>query len=75
MIPARYAPVLFSFILSGTMSAIATALSTYAAAGAAPGFAALWLQGWASAWLFTFPLVLVVSPAARRIVERLTRAG
>lgn len=75
MIPRRFAPALFSLLLSGVMSAIASGLSTLAAAGASPDFLALWLKGWGSAWLFTFPLVMIISPAARRIVERLTGTG
>lgn len=72
MIPRRFAPVLFSFILSGVMSLLVSGLSTFAATGATANFAALWLRSWGGAWLLAFPLVMVISPAARRIVESLT---
>ena len=45
MIPARYAPVLFGFLLSGLMSLIVSAIATYRAAGLVQGFAGLWLGG------------------------------
>lgn len=74
MIPARYAPVLFGFLLSGLMSLIVSAIATYRAPGLVQGFAGLWLGGWLSSWLIAFPTVLVVGPLTRRLVGRLTRA-
>lgn len=72
MIPARFAPVLFGFILSGLMSCIVSGLSTFRALGLAPHFAALWAGNWAVSWALAFPTVLVVAPVARRLVARLT---
>ncbi|MGE5713463.1 MAG: DUF2798 domain-containing protein, partial [Betaproteobacteria bacterium] len=37
-----------------------------------PGFVGLWVASWLSAWFVAFPLVMAVSPLARRIVQRLT---
>lgn len=72
MIPARFAPVLFGFILSGLMSCIVSGLSTFRTLGLAPHFAALWAGNWAVSWALAFPTVLVVAPVARRLVARLT---
>jgi hypothetical protein len=67
-IPARFAPVLFGFILSGLMSLLVSGISTLRAVGPVPGFGALWLGAWLTAWLVAFPVVLVVAPLARRVV-------
>ena len=73
MIPARFAPVLFGFILSGLMSCIVSGIATFRALGAHPGFFADWMAAWAMSWAIAFPTVLVVAPLTRRIVARLTR--
>ena len=72
MIPQRFAPVLFAFILSGLMSLLVSGVSTWHAGGLSSGFVALWLGAWLTAWLFAFPTVMVVAPVARRLVARLT---
>lgn len=74
MIPARLAPVLFALILSGLMSCIVSGFSTWRAVGLGPETAALWLSAWLGGWAIAFPTVLVVAPATRRLVARLTRA-
>lgn len=72
MIPKRYAPVLFSLVLSGLMSLLITGLSTFRASGLVPHFAALWLGSWLVAWCIAFPVVLVLAPLTRKLVERVT---
>ncbi|WP_066708913.1 DUF2798 domain-containing protein [Curvibacter delicatus] len=74
MLPERYAPVLFGFILSGLMSLVVSAIATFRAAGPRADFLPLWLGAWLSAWLIAFPLVLLVAPVTRRIVQRLAGA-
>lgn len=73
MIPLRFAPVLFGFLLSGMMSFIVSGIATFRAAGLAEGFVWLWMSSWAPSWLVAFPTVLVVAPLTRRLVGRLTR--
>lgn len=75
MIPARFAPVLFGFFLSGLMSALVSGITTFRAVGMADGVAGLWLGNWLSSWAVAFPAVLVVAPLARRLVVRLTTPG
>lgn len=74
MFPARFAPALFGFILSGLMSLLVSAISTLRAAGASAAFLHLWLGAWLTAWLIAFPVVLVVAPLTRRLVQRLVVA-
>ena len=73
MIPQRYAPVLFGFILSGLMSLLVSGISTLRAVGWETGFVQLWLGAWITAWLFAFPVVLLVAPISRRHVAWLTK--
>jgi hypothetical protein len=75
MIPARFAPLLFGFILSGMMSLVVSGLSTLRALGPTPDFMARWMGAWIVAWLVAFPIALGVAPLARRIVRRLMGAG
>jgi hypothetical protein len=72
MIPKKFAPMLFGFILSGLMSLLVSGIATFRAVGPAPHFASLWASAWLTAWLFAFPIVLLVAPMARKAVERLT---
>lgn len=74
MIPRKYSPLLFALILSGVMSLLVSGLSTLRATGPIPGFASLWLGAWLTAWLLALPLVLLISPLTRRVVEWLVRS-
>lgn len=74
MIPARFAPVLFGFVLSGMMSFIVSGIATFRATGLGDGFMGLWMSSWASSWLVAFPTVLVVAPLTRRLVARMTKS-
>jgi hypothetical protein len=73
MIPARFAPALFGFILSGLMSLLVSGLSTYRSIGPVAGFLGLWMLSWLTAWAVAFPVVLLVAPMARRAVEALVQ--
>ena len=73
MIPAKFAPLLFSFCLSIIMSCVVSGLATLNAAGLDDGFAALWLAAWYKSWIVAFPTILVVAPLTRRLVARLSR--
>ncbi|WP_372892438.1 DUF2798 domain-containing protein [Rhodosalinus sp.] len=75
MIPARYADLLFSFMLSGLMSLAITGLTTLRTMGLAEGVVAAWVWGWLSGWAVAFPLVLVLAPLTRRAVRVLTDAA
>lgn len=74
MIPARFANILFGFLLSGMMSFIVSGIATVRAAGLVNGFFGLWMSSWVPSWMVAFPTVLLVAPFTRRLVARLTRA-
>ena len=54
------------------MKALAARLDR--AIGLAPDFAQFWLGAWLASWGIAFPLVLVITPLTRRLVEKLVRA-
>ncbi|WP_299027038.1 DUF2798 domain-containing protein [uncultured Sulfitobacter sp.] len=71
MIPARFAPVLFGFILSGLMSCIVSGIATSRVLDSGSAFVPAWMTSWMFSWAVAFPTVLVVAPITRRIVARL----
>ncbi len=72
--PARLAPALFGFVLSGMMSFVVSGVATLRNAGFADGVLSLWLGAWLLSWLIAFPVVLIVAPAARRLVSLVVKA-
>lgn len=71
MIPRKFAPALFGFVLSGLMSLLVSGIATIRIVGIDASFVASWTGAWLSAWAVAFPAVLVVAPLSRRLVERL----
>lgn len=71
-IPARYAPILFGFLLSGLMSCVVSGVATLRAVGLPPSFFGLWMGAWSASWAVAFPAVLVVAPVVRRLVSAVT---
>ena len=72
MISARYAAVLFSFILSGTMSLLVSGIATFHTLPAGQDFVGAWAGAWLSGWLFACPAVMLAAPMARKAVALLT---
>jgi hypothetical protein len=72
--PARYAPILFGFILSALMSFLVSGIATFRNAGLVDGFFNTWISAWLPSWLIASPDVLVVAPIARRLVSVLLKA-
>ncbi|HQW37640.1 MAG TPA: DUF2798 domain-containing protein [Usitatibacteraceae bacterium] len=71
-IPSRFAPILFSALLSAIMVAIVSAFVLTTTQGLHAGFPAQWLRSCATTWPIAFPTVAVVAPWVRRIVGRVT---
>ncbi len=74
MIPARFAPIVFGFVLSCLMSFLVSGIATFRNAGLTDGFVGQWIGAWLPSWSIAFPVVLVVGPIARRIVNGFVRA-
>ncbi|HWA18385.1 MAG TPA: DUF2798 domain-containing protein [Devosia sp.] len=71
--PARFAPVLFGFVLSALMSFVVSGIATFRNFGLVEDFFDLWIGAWVPSWLIAFPVVLVVAPIARRFVGLLVK--
>lgn len=74
MIPARFAPVLFGFILSGIMSCLVSGIATWREIGLNDLFVGSWMGAWSFGWPAAFCIVLVVAPATRRLVAWLVKS-
>jgi len=74
MLPARLAPALFSFLLSGVMSLLVSCVATWRALGVPPDFVSSWMQAWTFSWAVAFPTAFVIAPFVRSLVARLTGA-
>lgn len=71
-IPARYAPLLFSALLSTVMVAIVSAFVLITSRGFQPDLAAQWGKSMLRTWPVAFPTVAVVAPLVRKFVARVT---
>ena len=72
--PARFAPIVFGFVLSSLMSLVVSGIATFRNAGWVDGFLNLWIGAWLLSWAIAFPVVLLVAPIARRLVNGLVRS-
>jgi len=75
MIPPRFAPLAFGFLVSGLMSFLVSGVATARALGLPSDFVGHWFAAWIPAWLVAFPTILVVAPVVRRFVEKHTRSS
>ena len=73
MIPPRFAPIMFGFLVSGMMSLIVSGIATLRAIGWDVGFGASWMNAWIISWAIAFPTILIVSPIVRRFVAAITK--
>ena len=71
MFPARFAPFLFGFFLSGIMSCIVSGIATWREIGLNELFVRSWMGAWSVSWPVAFCIVLVVAPIVRRLVQLL----
>ena len=74
-IPSRFAPILFSAMLSAIMVCIVSAFVLILSQGFHQGVVAQWLRSCATTWPVAFPTVAVVAPWVRRVVAKVTSAG
>lgn len=71
-IDARFAPILFSALLSAIMVSIVSAFVLAISQGIHSGFAGQWLKSCLTTWPVAFPTVAVVAPWVRGLVARIT---
>ena len=73
MIPARFAPLVFSFLLSILMSCLVSGVAVLNTAGLDDGFSNLWLTAWFKSCIVAFPAISVLAPLTRRFVAKITK--
>ncbi len=71
-IPARFAPILFSALLSAIMVCVVSAFVLVTTQGIHPGLAAQWARSCMTTWPVAFPTVAIVAPLVRRVVGSMT---
>jgi putative effector of murein hydrolase LrgA (UPF0299 family) len=68
-LPSRFAPILFSLIVSLTMSCIVAGISTFSTISFSDDFFTSWMLAWGKSWPIAFPILLTVVPMARKLVK------
>ena len=71
-IPTRFAPIVFSALLSAIMVCVVSAFVLATTQGLHADLATQWLRSCATTWPVAFPTVAIVAPLVRRIVARVT---
>lgn len=71
-IPTRFAPLLFSAMLSAVMVAIVSGYVLFTTQGMHPDLLTQWGRSCLRTWPIAFPTVFVVAPLVRRAVTRMT---
>ena len=71
MLPRRYADLAFATFMAFSMSMLMSSMITAINLGAA-GFPERWLRAWGIAFTVALPLILVLAPIGRRLVEKIS---
>ena len=71
-VSAKYAPLLFSALLSSIMVAIVSAFVLITSQGWSAELPAMWLRSCLTTWPVAFPTVAIVAPFVRKVVARVT---
>lgn len=74
-IPNRFAPLLFSALLSAIMVCIVSGFVLVTSQGLHPGLFSQWLKSCLTTWPIAFPTVAIVAPIVRKVVARVTVAA
>ena len=72
MFPSRFSSILFSFFLSIFMPFVVSGVATYSAIGLIEGSFETWMISWLRSSIVAFPVMLIVSPLTRKLVDKLT---
>lgn len=75
MLPARFQPILFAFIMSGFMAFLMSGILTFINLGWFSGFFQAWINAYLYAHACAFPLVFIFAPLSRKLSMRLTQAA
>ena len=70
MIAPRFAPLVFSILMSLYMVTAMTFVITWANTGMADGFALRWFRAFYIAWPIAFSLILLGAPRIQKLVAK-----
>jgi hypothetical protein len=70
-LPRRHAPVAFALVMSGIMALVMSGVITAITRGVDAQFVSAWLRTDAIAWTIAFPLVALLAPRVRALVDRI----
>lgn len=71
-IPNRFAPLLFSALLSAIMVCIVSAFVLVTSQGLHPELFSHWIKSCLTTWPVAFTTVAIVAPMVRKVVTQLT---
>lgn len=71
-IPARFAPIIFSALLSAIMVGLVSAFVLVTSQGLQAQLISLWAKSFLTTWPFAFATVAIVAPWVRKVVGRIT---
>jgi hypothetical protein len=74
MIPAKFTPIVFAFVMSLLMAFVMSGILTLVNLGFVHDFFARWMHGFVIAWACAFPTVMVMAPVARSLVAKIVAA-
>ena len=71
-IPSRFAPIVFSALLSAIMVCIVSAFVLVSSQGLHADIAGQWMKSCITTWPVAFPTVAIVAPWVRQVVNRIS---
>lgn len=69
MINKKYHNIVFAFFMALLMSCLMSLVITLFNVGVVENLTAIWLKAWGFAFVVAFPIVTLVTPAVRRLVN------
>lgn len=67
----KYYNVLFSFIMAVIMTSVMSLIITIASLGFVENLHIIWMNNWLTAFFIAYPLLLVIVPNVKRLMEKL----
>ncbi len=73
MVSKKYEPLIFSLLMSLSMSVLMSGLITFVNLGLIDGFAFEWMKAFLESFIVAFPTTLILVPRVRKIVAFLVK--
>jgi len=69
-ISRKFTPLLMGIVMGVFMSFLMSLVVTFMNLGFVPDFFFIWMRAWGAAFVISLPIVIVVFPIAKKIVDR-----